>query len=47
MVLVRLEQILKITEAFRKKGDNAVLITRMSQEAADLVGASLLSDMMH
>ena len=35
------EQILKITEAFRKKGDNAVLITRMSQEAADLVGASL------
>ena len=31
------EQILKITEAFRKKGDNA----RMSQEAADLVGASL------
>lgn len=30
------EQILKITEAFRKKGDNAVLITRMSQEAADL-----------
>ena len=36
-----LEQILKITEAFRKKGDNAVLITRMSQEAADLVGASL------
>ena len=35
------EQILKITEAFRKKGDNAVLITRMSQEAADLVCASL------
>lgn len=35
------EQIRKITEAFRKKSDNAVLITRMSQEAADLVGASL------
>lgn len=35
------EQILKITEAFRKKGDNAVLITRMSQDAADLVGANL------
>lgn len=35
------EQILKITEAFRKKSDTAVLITRMSQEAADLVGAHL------
>ena len=35
------EQILKITEAFRKKSDSAVLITRMSQEAADLVSASL------
>ena len=35
------EQIRKITEAFRKKSDNAVLITRMSQEAADLVSASL------
>ena len=35
------EQILKITVAFRKKSDNAVLITRMSQEAADLVGATL------
>lgn len=42
MVLVRLrEQILKITEAFRKKGDNAVLITRMSQEAGRFGGASL------
>lgn len=34
------EQILKITEAFCKKSDNAVLITRMSQEAADLVGTT-------
>ena len=35
------EQIRKITEAFRKKSDNAVVITRMRQAAADLVSASL------